>query len=70
MKEEKEIPDYNYYEMEEIVCPHCGYVFTDSWDFRFEQDGETSEIECQNDIDCGKEFHVTFNLRATYTSSL
>ena len=32
----------------EIVCPYCGYIYGDSWEF--EDDGV---LECVN---CGKEF--------------
>ncbi len=29
----------------EIVCPHCGYHYMDSWDFSLDR-GETECVEC------------------------
>jgi hypothetical protein len=37
---------------EEIVCPYCGYEFTESYEFMLLDNGE-SEIEC---YECGKGF--------------
>jgi DNA-directed RNA polymerase subunit RPC12/RpoP len=43
----------------EIVCPYCGFVFKDSWDF----DEDSGDIECSG---CGKEFSFERNTRVTY----
>ena len=50
----------------EIVCPHCGYEFMDSWEF--EQD--TKLLSC---VECGKEFRyiresgiTTYSTEKTY----
>ena len=38
-------------EDENLKCPYCGEMISDSWEYRF--DGDTIEIEC----DCGKKFY-------------
>jgi len=48
----------------EIKCPYCNYVFSDSWDYDFEDyDGDEIEIECGS---CEKEFAVTRNITISY----
>jgi len=40
---------------DEIVCPHCGYEFSDSWE-NFQYNDEYIEgIECEK---CEKEFNI------------
>lgn len=47
---------------DEITCPWCGYVETDSWEFDDEYD---DEYECLN---CGKPFILEKLVEITYTS--
>lgn len=47
---------------EEITCPWCGYVDTDSWEFEGEYD---DEYECPS---CGKPFILERVVDITYTS--
>jgi len=49
----------------EVVCPYCGYEFSDSWDFDLEGDGDEGETECGG---CGEEFVFWMNLEVTYSS--
>lgn len=50
---------------DEIVCPHCGYEFSDSWE-NFQYDDECIEgIECEK---CEKEFNVERNISISYNS--
>lgn len=48
-----------------VICPHCGSVQQDIWEYELEQD-DTREIECGN---CEKEFFVCMQLNPTYTTS-
>lgn len=44
----------------EIVCPHCGYVHSDSWEW------SEGESECG---DCGQKFEVVRHVDVTYSTS-
>ena len=46
----------------EVVCPYCGYTFSDSWEIQ-DDDGE---MEC---YDCEKEFNYYRNIEVTYCTS-
>lgn len=48
---------------EEIVCPHCGYQFSDSHEY--EINCGYSSIDCDN---CGELFKVEVDYRVTYTT--
>lgn len=61
MNNENEI-DSEY--TEEIVCPYCGYEFSDSFECNVNED-EESIIECG---ECGKEFYVIKNISISYSS--
>ena len=50
------------WQQEEITCPWCGYVDTDSWEFEGEYD---DEYECPS---CGKPFILERVVDITYTS--
>lgn len=43
---------------DEVVCPHCGYEFNDSWEF---QDFEV--VDC---CECGEEFRMCRHVEVTY----
>ena len=48
---------------DDIVCPYCGYEFTDSWEFNDTQDEQ--HVEC---CECGKEFFLYVNISVDYTT--
>lgn len=50
---------------DEVVCPFCGYEFSDSWDFNFQ--GNEMEIECGNEA-CEKTFLCSPYYAVTYYS--
>lgn len=52
---------------DDVVCPYCGYVHSDSWEINFGHglDGETN-VSCD---DCGKEFCCTRSITVYYTST-
>jgi len=45
----------------EIVCPYCGYEFSDSWEYADDNQDE----HCGK---CGKYFEYTRDVDVTYTS--
>jgi len=45
----------------EIVCPHCGHEFSDSWEY----DEESGEIEC---YECGLKFDYSRNVSVDYST--
>lgn len=45
---------------EEVVCPHCGYVHTDSWEFPDEANKNCGE--------CGKRFSFIRHTTVAYSS--
>ena len=49
---------------DEVVCPHCGYVDGDSWEW-FRDGPEEREIECPQ---CGKVFLAEAEYEVSYTS--
>lgn len=44
----------------EIVCPHCGNEYSDSWEM------EDGHYDCQH---CGNSFVVCRNVEVTYTTA-
>jgi DNA-directed RNA polymerase subunit RPC12/RpoP len=48
----------------DVVCPHCGYEFKDSYDF-FEYHGQEADLEC---YECGKEFIACSHITIDYSS--
>jgi uncharacterized protein (DUF2225 family) len=59
MTKEKVI-DHSY--TEDIVCPHCGYKFSDSYEF----DSDSGELNC---YECEKDFFFERNRSVNYTTS-
>ena len=53
--------EFEVCDTEELVCPYCGYIQSDSWEFPNEND----EWECSS---CEKEFGFTTERIRTYTS--
>ncbi len=56
---EKEI-DHEY--TDEIVCPFCGYKFSDSWEY----EGDSEDIGLLECDDCNKSFYATRNVSVDY----
>ena len=56
----KEI-DHDY--TDEVICPYCGYEFSDSWEFNDNQDEQ--HVECE---ECSKEFFLYVNISVDYTT--
>ena len=50
---------------DDIVCPYCGYEFTDSWEFNDTQDEQ--HVDCQN-CNCEKEFLLYVHISVDYTT--
>lgn len=44
----------------EIVCPHCGYEYTDSWEM---QDGKRNCCECDKPFSVDRDVSVTYSTR-------
>lgn len=65
--EKEEIPEWRTWSQENITCPHCGFVYEDSWEFELDQD-DLEEFECGNDDECGKTFFVKMDVEVTYSS--
>ena len=52
---------------DEPVCPHCGYVETDSWEIDFGGDfGSETESTCDS---CGEEYFLRRHCVVTYEYS-
>lgn len=58
--------DSNY--TDEIVCPYCGYEFSDSWEFAENNPLEWNEdIECR---ECGLQFNCQCHATITYSTKI
>ena len=57
------MPDYETRYNSEVTCPHCGYVFSDSWEIDI--DNYEEEIDCRK---CEKPFLVYRDVTVTYCS--
>lgn len=47
---------------EDIICPFCGYVFTDSWEL-----DDEAEVDCP---ECDATFDLEVGITTWYTSSI
>lgn len=47
---------------DEIVCPFCGYTYSDSWEFGDEHE-DIGLMSCEQ---CGKDFYATRHTSITY----
>ena len=54
------IDEYDYFKTDEIVCPYCGNIKSDSWEII-----ESGDVECD---ECEKHFYVEIEETRTYTS--
>lgn len=57
------VRDFDTSLTDDIVCPHCGHEFSDSWEY--DLDG-SAELECE---ECEKKFFATRNISVTYSTS-
>lgn len=48
--------------MDEIVCPFCGYIFSDSWEYDYRDDW----VDCP---ECKKRVELEIETSVTYTTS-
>jgi DNA-directed RNA polymerase subunit RPC12/RpoP len=55
--------EFDTEDTDEIVCPYCGYKFSDSWEYAG-PDGFW-DVTCHK---CERAFNVTANMEITYTS--
>lgn len=51
----------------QIVCPHCGYTFTNSHECGYEGWEEDWEEECP---ECDKKFQASRNIEITYCTEI
>ncbi len=47
---------------DEPICPHCLHIHKDSWEWEYDECGDT-ECDC-----CGKVFHFTRHLKINWTT--
>jgi hypothetical protein len=59
---EREQINHDY--TDEIVCPYCGHVDCDSWEFLDGNEGD-SVSDCGK---CGKTFHCSRHISITYST--
>lgn len=52
---------FDTWHVPEIICPHCEYEFTDSWEYP-----DSGEIDCYS---CDKTFYCEVVVTVAYTSS-
>lgn len=53
----------------EIVCPHCGYEYSDSWEYlRLMRDDWGYSCLVRKCVSCGKEFEFEREIIVTYTT--
>lgn len=53
--------NYDHTYTDEIICPHCGYEHSDSWEY----EGNDGVIECGN---CEKPFSYCRDVSVTYST--
>lgn len=49
----------------EITCPYCGNAFTDSWEYGYDNDGDSGIEECEK---CNKKFQVLVHRDVSFSS--
>ncbi len=57
------VDEIDCWRTDEIVCPHCGEQFTDSWEYGDAED--IGDVECG---ECDKTFYVRREIDISYTS--
>lgn len=56
--------EIDYKLTDEIVCPYCGYEFSDSWEI----DGDNQDIGLMECDECYKQFYATRNIEVSYST--
>lgn len=56
--------DIDHESTDEIVCPFCGYEFSDSWDIGSDEEN-LGLIEC---YECGKSFYTSREVSVSYST--
>lgn len=56
--------EWNHILTDDVVCPYCGYVHTDSYEYFVDMEGD-EDIECS---DCGEEFRASRVVTIKYSS--
>lgn len=59
LKADKVLDEIDHRYTDQLICPYCGYEFTESWEL-----GEDGEVDC----DCGKRFSFYSETRVNYWS--
>lgn len=59
---ERQEKGFDTHYTDEIVCPECGYEFSDSWEY---SNRSECEVECP---ECETEFTLKVNFDVTYTT--
>ena len=54
------IDELDYHRTNEIVCPYCGNIQSDSWEL-----SQSGDVECDA---CEKQFYVEIETEIKYTS--
>lgn len=52
--------EINHHHTEEVVCPHCGHVESDSAEY-----SDSADTKCD---ECGKRFHIERDITVTYST--
>jgi hypothetical protein len=52
---------------EDIVCPHCGHVHVDSWEWGGGEEGDWEDYECEC---CENKFNWSRHVKISYSTSL
>lgn len=62
-----DMAEFDNYHVEEIVCPYCGHVYSDSWELsrNVQSNGEIIRTDCE---ECGKPFEVMVEWELRYTT--
>jgi DNA-directed RNA polymerase subunit RPC12/RpoP len=56
----RKLKEKNTEDTDEIVCPHCFYVFEESWGFN-----DDADVDCYR---CGDNFKLKTSYVTTYTT--
>ncbi len=57
------MPEIDHSYTREVVCPYCGYEFSDSWEF-----DSRNNCGVEDCGECGKEFSWVRDVEVTYTT--
>lgn len=60
------VDEVDHTHTDEVVCPHCGYEFSDSWELNRGREGDW-EDECR---ECGKPILITRYVEIKYSTTI